>query len=276
MLRVSLLIPPPGPLQKPHTHLLLPLLPPLTTMANPQASPLLHNHNHLNLSFFRFQTTHSPPSYTKPLLFLPSSSSFPSRLPPQSEQQCNNHQVRRVSTVPVEYSTPTPPESDDLSSEIDRLRSLLTKLDVSNDLRRKEAVVDSDSRVRRFFNRRGLSKALSSLGLTPREMFLVKCVIAAGQEHALCVGYEETFEEEEQEEEYTVRSSVKTALYALVEMIERFDVKSSTSSSYKDRRSRVLDAEEVARFRKFLTFLGEIEQFYDCIGGIIGYQFFTY
>lgn len=98
-------------------------------------------------------------------------------------------------------------------------------------------------------------------------MFLVKCVIAAGQEHALCVGYEETFEEEEEEEEYTVRSSVKTALYALVEMIERFDV---NSSGYKDR-SRVLEAENVAHFRKFLTFLGEIEQFYDCIGGIIGY-----
>lgn len=101
-------------------------------------------------------------------------------------------------------------------------------------------------------------------------MFLLKCVIAAGQEHALCVGYEETFEEEE-EEEYTVRSSVKTALYALVEMIERFDV---NSSGYKDR-STVLDAENVAHFRKFLTFLGEIEQFYDCIGGIIGYQFLT-
>ncbi|CAN7095147.1 unnamed protein product [Brassica rapa subsp. narinosa] len=234
-------------------------------MANPQTSPLLHNHNHL--SFFRFRATPSPPpSFTSPhfkkppLLFLPSS--FPS-------QQCN-HQARRVSTVPVEYSTPTPPESDDFSSEIDRLKSLLTKLDVSNDLRRKEAVIDSDSRVRRFFgeNRGGLSKVLGSLGLDSREMFLVKCVIAAGQEHALCVGYEETFEEEEEEEEYTVRSSVKTALYALVEMIERFDV---NSSGYKDR-SRVLEAENVAHFRKFLTFLGEIEQFYDCIGGIIGYQ----
>ncbi|ESQ44484.1 hypothetical protein EUTSA_v10005783mg [Eutrema salsugineum] len=246
-------------------------------MANPQASPILHNHNHL--SFFHFQTTYSRPSFTslhfrKPLLFLPSSSSsssssFPSQLP-QSEQQCN-HQVRRVSTVPVEYSTPTPPESDDFSSEIDRLKALLSKLDVSKDLRRKEAVIDADSRVRRFFsdNRGGLSKVLASLGLNSKEMFLVKCVIAAGQEHALCVGYEETFEEEE--EEYTVRSSVKNALYALVEMIERFDV---NSNGYKGRRETctVLDAEEIAHFRKFLTFLGEIEQFYDCIGGIIGYQ----
>lgn len=181
--------------------------------------------------------------------------------------------MRRVSTVPVEYSTPTPPESDDFSSEIDRLKSLLEKLDVSKDLRRKEAVVDSDSRVRRFFSAKnrggGLSKVLGSLGLDSREMFLVKCVIAAGQEHALCVGCVETFEEEEEEEEYTVRSSVKTALYALVEMIERFDV-NSRSSSYKDT-SRVLEADEVAHFRKFLSFLGEIEQFYDCIGGIIGY-----
>lgn len=177
--------------------------------------------------------------------------------------------------MPVEYSTPTPPESDDFLSEIDRLKSLRSKLDVSKDLRRKESVIDDDSRVRRFFgeNRGGLSKVLCSVGLNSKEMFLVKCVIAAGQEHALCVGYEETFEEEE--EEYTVRSSVKNALYALVEMIERFDV---NSSGYKGRRetSTVLGAEEIAHFRKFLTFLEEIEQFYDCIGGIIGYHFLTY
>ncbi|CAH8360429.1 unnamed protein product [Eruca vesicaria subsp. sativa] len=233
-------------------------------MANPQTSPLLNNHNHLNLSFFRFQTTHSPPPFTKPLLFLPS----------RSQQQCNNRLVRHVSTVPVEYSTPPPPEPDDFSSEIQRLKSLLTKLDASDDLRKREAVIDSDSRVRRFFsaNRRGLAKALGSFGLDSdsREMFLVKCVIAAGQEHALCVGYEETFEEEEEEEEYTVRSSVKNAFNVLIEMIERFDVNSS--GGYKDRRNTVLEAEEVDHFRKFLTFLGEIEQFYDCIGGIIGYQ----
>jgi hypothetical protein len=83
------------------------------------------------------------------------------------------------------------------------------------------------------------------------------------------MNYEEAFGEEE--EEYTVRSSVKNALYALVEMIERFDV---NSSGYKGRREMgtVLDSEEIAHFRKFLTFLEEIEQFYDCIGGIIGYQ----
>jgi len=177
-----------------------------------------------------------------------------------------------VSTVPVEYSTPTPPESDDFLSEIDRLKSLLSKLDVSKDLRRKDAVIDADSRVRRFFseNRGGLSKVFGYLGLNSNEMFLVKCVIAAGQEHALCMNYEEAFGEEE--EEYTVRSSVKNALYALVEMIERFDV---NSSGYKGRREMgtVLDSEEIAHFRKFLTFLEEIEQFYDCIGGIIGYQF---
>ncbi|KFK34847.1 hypothetical protein AALP_AA5G200800 [Arabis alpina] len=228
--------------------------------ANPQASPILHHHNHLSLFYSRpcFTSLH----FNKPLLFLPSSFSL------QSETQCN-HQVRRVSTVPVEYSTPTPPESDDFLSEIDRLKSLRSKLDVSKDIRRKESVIDSDSRVRRFFseNRGGLCKVFDSFGLNSKETFLIKCVIAAGQEHALCVGYEEAFEEEE----YTVRNSVKNALYALVEMIERFDV---NSSGYKGRRemSTVLGKEEIAHFRKFLTFLEEIEQFYDCIGGIIGYQ----
>ncbi|CAN8254491.1 unnamed protein product [Cochlearia groenlandica] len=239
-------------------------------MANPQASPILQNHNHY-LSLFHFTTSLH---FRKPLLSLPSSSSSSSSslfFSQSSQQQCN-HQVRRVSTVPIEYSTPTPPESDDFSSEIDRLKSLLSKLDVSNDLKRKESVIDGDSRVRRFFteNRRGggLSKVLGSICLNSKEMFLVKCVIAAGQEHSLCVGYEE---EEEEEEEYTVRSTVKSALYALIEIIERFDV---NSIGYKGRRetSTVLDAEEIAQFRNFLKFLGEIEQFYDCIGGIIGYQ----
>ncbi|EFH54316.1 hypothetical protein ARALYDRAFT_486043 [Arabidopsis lyrata subsp. lyrata] len=243
-------------------------------MANPQASPILH-HPQNHLSLFHFRTTTSPRSFTslhfrKPLLFLPSSSSFSSKFP-QSEQLCDNHQVRHVSTVPVEYATPTPPESDDFLSEIDRLNSLRAKLDVSKDLRRKDAVIDADSRVRRFFseNRGGLPQVLGSLGLNSKEMFLVKCVIAAGQEHALCMNYEEAFEQDA--EEYTVRSSVKNALYALVEMIERFDV---NSSGYKGRREigTVLDAEEITHFRKFLTFLEEIEQFYDCIGGIIGYQ----
>lgn len=98
-------------------------------------------------------------------------------------------------------------------------------------------------------------------------MFFVKCVIVVGQEYVFCVGYEEIFEEEEEEEEYIVRSFVKIVFYVLVEMIECFDV---NSSGYKDR-SRVLEVENVVYFRKFLMFLGEIEQFYDCIGGIIGY-----
>ncbi|XP_010504481.1 PREDICTED: UTP--glucose-1-phosphate uridylyltransferase 3, chloroplastic isoform X2 [Camelina sativa] len=249
-------------------------------MANPQASPIHQNH----LSLFHFRTTSTSPSsftslhFRKPLLSLPSSSSSLFSKYPQSEhQQCNNyHQVRHVSTVPVEYPTPTPPESDDFLSEIGRLKSLRSKLDVSSkDLRRKDAVIDADPRVRRFFseNRGGFSKVLGSLGLNSEEMFLVKCVIAAGQEHALCMNYEEGFEEEEEEEEYTVRSSVKNALYALVEMIERLDVNSS--SGYNGGRREmdtVLGAEEIAHFRKFLKFLDEIEQFYDCIGGIIGYQ----
>ncbi|KAL1207924.1 UTP--glucose-1-phosphate uridylyltransferase 3 [Cardamine amara subsp. amara] len=104
------------------------------------------------------------------------------------ENEESNSQVRRH--VSVEYSTPIPPESDDFLSEIDRLKAPLSKLDVSKDLRRKDAVIDADSRVRRFFseNRGGLSKVLGSFGLNSTEMFLVKRVIAAGQEHALCVG----------------------------------------------------------------------------------------
>ncbi|XP_010536381.1 PREDICTED: UTP--glucose-1-phosphate uridylyltransferase 3, chloroplastic-like [Tarenaya hassleriana] len=250
----------------------------------PQASPFLHHHSH-KLFFFSCPSSSSSFSrfhHRKPLVSLPSSSTSSSLSSssafstlslfsefPYRERRCS-YQVTRVSTAPVEYATPTPPESDDFLSEIARLKSLRSKLAVSRELHQKDAVIDADSRVRRFFteNRGGFAEVLGSIGLNLREMFLAKCLVAAGQEHALSLGYEEAFGEAE---EYSVRSSVKNALYALVEMIERFDINSNGVEARREH-GVVLSAEEVGRLRKFLKFLEDVEQFYDCIGGIIGYQ----
>ncbi|XP_010554677.1 PREDICTED: UTP--glucose-1-phosphate uridylyltransferase 3, chloroplastic [Tarenaya hassleriana] len=232
-------------------------------MAKPHASPFLHHHYHKVLLFSR-PSSSSCFHPNKPLLYLPSSLEFPLR-----DRKCS-YQVTRVTTAPVERAAPTPPEPDDFLSEIARLKALRSKLAVSREMQHKDAVVNADPRVHRFFteNRGGFAEVLGSIGLTSSEMFVVKCLVAAGQEHAFSLGYEEAFVERE---ESSARSSMKNALYALVEMIERFDVNSNDVEGRREH-GLALSAEEVGHLRKFLKFLEEIEQFYDCIGGIIGYQ----
>ncbi len=106
----------------------------------------------------------------------------------------------------------------------------------------------------------GFSRVLASLNLDTYELFLVKCLVAAGQEHVL--GFE--FELSEFE---SARSSIKSALYALVEMIEKLD---NGGDRLGNETRFGLKNEEIGEFEKLLKTLGEIEQFYDCIGGIIG------
>ncbi|KAF2319143.1 hypothetical protein GH714_013553 [Hevea brasiliensis] len=176
--------------------------------------------------------------------------------------------VARVSTVPVEYAPPAP--DDHFHQEISRLKSLLSKLAGSESLHHKLVVLDADSRVKHFFNshRNGVCKALALLNLGSRELFLLKCLVAAGQEHVLSLGIELVENEVE-----SARNSVKSALYALAEMIGRFDF--SENGEYSLRKSDnwvVFERRGYGDLRKLLKTLGEIEQFYDCIGGIIGYQ----
>lgn len=99
---------------------------------------------------------------------------------------------------------------------------------------------------------------MASLNLD--QLFLIKCVIAAGQEHVL------NLEPEYVESE--ARSDIKSALYALVEFIDRLDVNGRNSEA----KDAVLEIEQVTDLNKLLKTLAEIEQFYDCVGGIIGYQ----
>ena len=101
------------------------------------------------------------------------------------------------------------------------------------------------------------------------ELFLVKCLVAAGQDHVLDMGF--GFREREGD---GVRSSVKTALYALAEMIEKWGVNNGGNGGRegfaKCQNGSVLVDEESEDLKKLLKILGEIEEFYDCIGGIIG------
>ncbi|KAJ9160363.1 hypothetical protein P3X46_025771 [Hevea brasiliensis] len=227
----------------------------------PHNNTLLSSFTSKTLRFSFFNSTHfsKSPSSSPPLLSFPSSSQQPS-------WSCFS--VARVSTVPVEYAPPAP--DDHFHQEISRLKSLLSKLAGSESLHHKLVVLDADSRVKHFFNSHtnGVCKALALLNLGSRELFLLKCLVAAGQEHVLSLGIELVENEVE-----SARNSVKSALYALAEMIGRFDF--SENGEYSLRKSDTglyLNEEDIGDLRKLLKTLGEIEQFYDCIGGIIGYQ----
>lgn len=167
--------------------------------------------------------------------------------------------------MPVEYA-PSAPDFD-FHQELSRLKTLRSRLADSNSLRAKLRVIEGDPRVKRFFNSssNGFFMVFASLNLTPYEFFLFKCLVAAGQEHVLGWGFE--FVQSEME---SVRSSVKSALYALVSMIEKLDVNGEGSG--EKIGGVALNDEDFKDLKKLLKNLGEIEQFYNCIGGIIGYQ----
>ncbi|TKY47567.1 hypothetical protein E2542_SST29627 [Spatholobus suberectus] len=202
-----------------------------------------HSHSH-SLSFSKF-------------LSLPSPS--PS---PYSLSSCCR--VARVSTETLELS-PRPPPGFDFRREIARLAALRDKLAACGTLNEKLRVIDADSRVKRFFgSRHGVARVLASLQLNSDQLFLLKCLVAAGQEHVLCFG-----ETEALDSAAATASAVKSALYALAEMIENLN---SYNGNAGAGLGMALEDHEILELNKLLETLGEVEGFYDCIGGIIGYQ----
>lgn len=122
--------------------------------------------------------------------------------------------------------------------------------------------MDADSRVKRFFrSRHGLARVLASLQLSSDQLFLLKCVVAAGQEHVLCLGETESLESS------VATSAVKSALYTLADMIENMD---SFNGNGGAGFGMALGDHEIAELNNLLEILAEIERFYDCIGGIVG------
>lgn len=128
-------------------------------------------------------------------------------------------------------------------------------------------MIDRDSRVKQFFNsrRNWFCRVFPALNLELYECFLLKCLVAAGQEHVLSLGIESVEGEFE-----TARGVVKHALYSLVDMIEKLDVNGNGGGESYGKGETVMEEEEFRDLKKLLMDLGEIEKFYDCIGGIIG------
>ncbi|XP_034906978.1 UTP--glucose-1-phosphate uridylyltransferase 3, chloroplastic isoform X2 [Populus alba] len=208
-----------------------------------------------SISLFNKSLPFKRPSLPPPLLSLSSSPSKPL--------------TTRVSIAPVEYAPPAP-DSFNFHQEISRLQSLRSKLAHSKTLNGKHSVLNDDSHVKRFFKIGGVSRFLDSINLTSRELFLLKCLVAAGQEHVVSL---EGFELVESEAVGSVRTSVKSALYNLVEIIEGFDLSDNGNKGLERINYGVnLNDEEIKDLKKLLKSLGEVEEFYDCIGGVIGYQ----
>ncbi|KAG8390128.1 hypothetical protein BUALT_Bualt01G0051300 [Buddleja alternifolia] len=225
-------------------------------MAGTNSTPVLHHNNPLftlnskpSHSLFFFKNSNSPNSLSSSVFSSPNQLHLHS----QSPNSCNH--VARVSTAPVEYAPPAP--DFNLRKEIARLKGLIEALGCCGSLEEKLRAIDSDSRVKSFFKSR--RKGFDGVSLSDYDVYLLKCVVAAGQGHVLSEfgGELESGEVE--------RSSIKSALYTLAEMIESWDV----NGGDKCRGSK---DEERGALRSLLKMLAEVDRFYDCIGGIIGYQ----
>lgn len=231
---------------------------PFTHNSNRFASSFLSisSHNHAHSLFINYPFSLSLPASHSPSGLSPLSSSSP--LP-----------CCQVARVPSEAEQLSLPASDsNFNHEIARLQALLSKLASCSTLKEKLRVMDHDSRVRQFFRSHqdaSFSRVLASLNLSSKDLFLIKCLVAAGQEHVLSLG----FKLGEAEKESTT-SSVKRALNALARMIENLDAYDGNSSAGFGRMHVALEDEEIGDLKKLLESLGEIERFYRCIGGIIG------
>ncbi|KAL5061675.1 hypothetical protein RYX36_023412 [Vicia faba] len=90
------------------------------------------------------------------------------------------------------------------------------KLSRCNNLNDKLRVIDADYRVKRFFRSSSQNAGLARVLLDSKSLFLIKCLVASGQEHVLCLS--ETVPE--LESPAMASGSVKSAFYALAKMIE--------------------------------------------------------
>lgn len=95
-------------------------------------------------------------------------------------------------------------------------------------------------------------------------MLLLKCLIAAGQEHVLGADLEWASEMQQ-----AAGSTLRRAFYALADMVEKWSLDDTELVGNGLIEGEIGDV-EFNQLKKLLKTLAEIEQFYDCIGGIIG------
>ncbi|KAH9612052.1 hypothetical protein KSS87_005833 [Heliosperma pusillum] len=226
----------------------------------PSAPTLQHN-----ITFLPSQISNSFTSLTFPTLLRPSIYGNLNRTS-HSPHSLSSATSAAFTAAPSKSKSPSssPPTPLDFPAEISRLRNLISRLSEANSLDQKHRVIDGDERVRRFFKstRSEFARVLESLRLDSFDLYLVKCVVAAGQAHVIDSyggGGADVSEERECESSALARGSLKSALYALVEMIESWDM---VGEMNVEVRKGLVDHEIVA-FEKLLRILKDLESFYD-------------
>lgn len=189
--------------------------------------------------------------------------------------------VKAISTVPAGFTSENAACSPSiLEEEIRNLKILRSSLCAAGSLHHKIEVLDRQQRVKSFYDGNGEVNFPSAFdGLGERQIFLLKCLIAIGQEHVFSV---EPSWLESKEEPVRSSSALKNAFYILLNMIENWE---KSGNSARDQRYLHLrpgnddtgpdttgNDEISLPLGRLLLMLEEMETFYDCIGGIVGYQ----
>ncbi|KAI3908528.1 hypothetical protein MKX01_009330 [Papaver californicum] len=234
---------------------------------------LLLHHNNL-FSSYPSPTTSTSSSSAKPLNFTPppplhslflSSSSFSS----SRVTKCG------VTTVPVSYSSPLP--DSDFAKEISRLKLLISKLsNCSENPKLKLEILNRDYKVKEFVRKSQLVSVFNHLEV--HEVVLIMSLVACGQQHVLS-SHEFDFVEGKKKSKKT--SSLRSVLFGLAELVENWDIHGGAGAGAGGgggeevngwRHGGVGKDGIIEPLKELLKSLKEINQFYNCIGGIIGYQ----
>ncbi|XP_062179891.1 UTP--glucose-1-phosphate uridylyltransferase 3, chloroplastic isoform X2 [Phragmites australis] len=194
-----------------------------------------------------------------------------SALPSPSPSPSPPSRSQRVSTVPPLDREPgpspeqqPPPRDPVLAAEIARLSAARARLRAARTLDDKLRALDAEPRVAAFFGDGPTSGVLG--GLEAREVLLLKCLVAAGQEHVL--GEELDWSAGGHHDHHRNGagggSALREALYSLSCLVGKWSSEGVAGGE--------TGSGEMELLRRLLKFLDDIEEFYDCIGGIIGYQ----
>nr|ATG70735.1 UGP3 UDP-glucose pyrophosphorylase 3 [Juniperus oxycedrus] len=176
-----------------------------------------------------------------------------------------------------------------LEQELRNLKILQAKLRAAETQREKIQIINQQRRVASFLERNETLKGLLDFeSLEERQFYLLKCLVAIGQEHVLLVeqSWLDLKQGPENGGQSRCSSPLKHALYVLLSMIENWEkpenyAKSPTFFNLKIAENSVKTVnaknksckEEISHaMDKLLSTLEDVETFYDCIGGIVGYQ----
>lgn len=229
---------------------------------------------------------------------------------PSDPSTSSRHMRHALSTAPVARSTEDTEGLDlwRLEGELKDLKNLMRALKSTSNLNEKNTIVDTNRRVRALFGGYGRSGIyvnpvveLAMQVLTAKEQFLLKCMVASGQDHILDVPSDSLaalFDHQKEEHshevhEHTSGNPVKDAFSMLASFIKSWDTSAdvpadiapghlmslmAASKSTVEHANAVTSGSNavVARYREALIqlvrMLERMERFYDSVGGIIGYQ----